>query len=297
MVQIDQHTRLIGLLGYPLSHSFSPIMHNTVFQAMQINFAYLPLKVHPNHLGEAVMGLRAFNLVGANVTIPHKEQIIPFLDALTPEAEWVGAVNTLYWNAERQLVGDNTDVVGFSRSLQKLELDLKGRSVAIIGSGGAARAVAVALARLDVKEIIFLARRSDAVQRVIQDLTPVFPNVLWTAHTRPTTIFAGDLERVWLLVNASPVGMHPHIDESPLSRTMVSMLPAGAHVYDLVYNPSQTQLLKLASEFGYHAHTGLDMLAYQGAAASERWTGVFPPVQRMIQTIQQQLQIYSEPSS
>ncbi|MBF2051926.1 MAG: shikimate dehydrogenase [Candidatus Sericytochromatia bacterium] len=289
---IDQHTRMVGLLGYPLQHSFSPLMHNGLFEALEMNFVYLPLRVQPGQLGDAMLGLRACQFVGANVTIPHKEQIIPFLDLLTPEAELVGAVNTLFWNAERQLVGDNTDVEGFRRSLAKTEIGLEGRSVAIIGSGGAARAVAVALARQQVKEIIFLARRQSAVQQVIQDLSPLFPEIVWTPHTQPTAVFAEDLERVWLLVNASPVGMFPAADQSPLSYTMLGMLPKGAHVYDLVYNPAQTELLKRAADRGLQTHTGLDMLAYQGAVAFERWTGVYPPVARMLKSIEAQLNDY-----
>lgn len=292
MPSIDQHTRLIGLFGYPLQHSFSPVMHNAVFEKLEMNFVYLPLRVQPRRLSEGLMGFRAFHFVGANVTIPHKEQIIPFLDALTPEAELVGAVNTLYWNAERQLVGDNTDVEGFARSLLQTDIDLLGRSVAIIGSGGAARAVAVALARRQVKEIVFLARRAEAVQRVIADLKPLFPEILWTSHTKATSMFAEDLERVWLLVNASPVGMYPHKDESPLGLAMLGMLPKGAHVYDLVYNPAQTRLLEMAAERGYQTHGGLEMLAYQGAVAFERWTGVYPPVGQMLETIQGQLEQY-----
>lgn len=293
MPTINQHTRLIGLFGYPLHHSFSPLMHNTVFETLGLNFAYLPLPVQPGRLNEALVGFRATGFVGANITIPHKEQIIPFLDALTPEAELVGAVNTLYWNEQRQLVGDNTDVEGFRRSLDKTGVSIAGRSVCIIGSGGAARATAVALARMQVKEIIFLARRHEAVSRVIDDLRPMFPTIIWTPHIKPTTVFADDLERVWLLVNASPVGMYPQNDQSPISRTMVGMLPDGAHVYDLVYNPAQTQLLKWAGERRLIGHGGLDMLAYQGAAAFEHWTGVSPPVPRMLEVISSQLAQYS----
>ncbi|HEY9843579.1 MAG TPA: shikimate dehydrogenase [Candidatus Obscuribacterales bacterium] len=292
MPTINQHTRLIGLFGYPLHHSFSPLMHNTVFETLGLNFAYLPMPVQPGHLNEALMGFRACGFVGANVTIPHKEQILPFLDALTPEAELVGAVNTLYWNDLKQLVGDNTDVEGFRRSLEKTGIAIEGRSVAIIGSGGAARATAVALARMRVKEIIFLARRQDAVMRVIEDLKPLFPGIMWTPHTKATPIFAADLERVWLLVNASPVGMYPQNDQSPLSRTMIGMLPDGAHVYDLVYNPARTQLLIWAAERRLIGHGGLDMLAYQGAVAFEHWTGVTPPVPRMLEVISSQLEHY-----
>lgn len=292
MPKIDQHTRLIGLFGYPLHHSFSPVMHNTVFETLGLNYAYLPLPVQPGHLNEGIMALRACGFIGANVTIPHKEQILPFLDAVTPEAELVGAVNTLYFNENKQLVGDNTDVEGFRRSLVKTGVSIEGRSVAIIGSGGAARAVAVALARLDVKEIIFLARRQEAVMRVIDDLKPLFPDMIWTPHTKPTSIFAEDLERVWLLVNASPVGMYPQDQQSPVSRTMIGMLPTGAHVYDLVYNPARTILMQWASERSLIPHGGLDMLAYQGAVAFERWTGVTPPVERMIESITEQLNRY-----
>lgn len=289
MTRLDQNTRIVGLLGYPLHHSFSPAMHNSVFEKLEMGFVYLPLKVKPGRLGEAIAGLRALHFVGANVTIPHKEQIIPYLDALTPEAEMVGAVNTLYWNGKRQLVGDNTDVVGFDRTLSDARLDLEGRSVALIGSGGAARAVAVALARRQVKEIIVVARRHHAIQQFIQDLQVKFPDVLWTAHTQSTPVLAQDLERVWLLVNASPVGMHPHTQESPLSQTFLSMLPQGAHVYDLVYNPPQTQLLQWAEERGYTCHQGLHMLAYQGAAAFERWTGLQPPISPMIESLTTQI--------
>lgn len=285
MSHINAETRLLGLFGFPLQHSFSPLMHNAVLSTLEMNFAYLPLKVRPGKLRDAVAGFRAMNFVGANVTIPHKEEIMAFLDQLTPEAEWVGAVNTLYWNAEKQLMGDNTDVEGFRRSLSTLDMDLEGRSVAIIGSGGAARAVAVALARLKVKEIVILARRMEMIQRLIHDLEPRFPEVLWSPHSQATSIFNRELERVWLLVNASPVGMYPHVNEAPVSRTQLSMLPQGAHVYDLVYNPPETALLKQARALGYHAHEGLDMLVYQGAAAFERWTGVFPPIQRMRDTV------------
>jgi shikimate dehydrogenase len=293
MPRIDQHTQLIGLFGYPLHHSFSPVMHNTLFETLGLNFAYLPLPVQPGHLNEALQGFRACGLIGANVTIPHKEHIMSFLDKLTPEAELVGAVNTLYWR-EKELIGDNTDVEGFRRSLVKTGVAMEGRSVAIIGSGGAARAVAVALARLQVKEIIFLARRQDAVMRVIEDLRPMFPEIVWTPHTKATAIFAEDLERTWLLVNASPVGMYPQNDQSPISRTMIGMLPTGAHVYDLVYNPAQTLLQTWARERQLIPHGGLDMLAYQGAVAFERWTGVTPPVERMIESIREQLDHYAE---
>lgn len=282
MPQIDQQTQVIGLIGYPLSHSFSPSMHNAAFEQLGLNYVYIPLPVPPGRLSEAIQGLRALNLMGANVTIPHKEEVIPFLDDVTEEAQLAGAVNTLFWTEDGYLVGDNTDVEGFRRTLLQWHIDLLGRSAAIIGSGGAARAVAVALARCGVKEIIFWARRYEAIQRVIDDLQPLFPNLIWTSHTKPTPVWADDLSRTSLLVNASPVGMYPHVQDTPLSRSMLGMLPEGAYVYDLVYNPKHTLLLKTAQELGtLKVCSGVDMLVYQGAVAFERWTGQSPPVDLM----------------
>lgn len=290
MPHVDQHTQVVGLIGYPLHHSFSPSMHNAAFEALQLNYVYIPLPVPPGRLNEAVQGLRALNLMGANVTIPHKEEIMPFLDYVTEEAQLAGAVNTLFWTEDGYLVGDNTDVEGFRRTLKQWKIDLEGRTAAIIGSGGAARAVAVALARSGVKEIIFWARRYEAVQRVIEDLQPLFPELVWSSHTKSTPVWADDLTRTSLLVNASPAGMFPHTEETPVSRSLLGMLPEGAHVYDLVYNPMQTLLLKTAQELGtLQTHSGVDMLVYQGAVAFERWTGKSPDVALMRQVVQTRL--------
>lgn len=296
MPHVDQHTRVIGLIGYPLSHSFSPTMHNAAFEQMGLNYVYIPLPVPPGRLSEAVQGLRALNLIGANITIPHKEEIIPFLDYVTEEAQLAGAVNTLFWTEDGYLVGDNTDVEGFRRTLLQWQIDLLGRSAAIIGSGGAARAVAVALARSGVKEIIFWARRYEAVQRVIDDLQPLFPDLVWTSHTKSTPVWADDLSRSSLLVNASPVGMYPHVQDTPLSRSMLGMLPTDAHVYDLVYNPQQTLLLTTAQSLGtLKTCSGVDMLVYQGAVAFERWTGQSPPVDLMRRVVLERLAATEQP--
>ncbi|PIQ26449.1 shikimate dehydrogenase [bacterium (Candidatus Blackallbacteria) CG17_big_fil_post_rev_8_21_14_2_50_48_46] len=295
MPKVDQHTQVVGLMGYPLSHSFSPAMHNAAFEALKLNYVYIPMPVPPGRLSEAVQGLRALNFVGANVTIPHKEEIIPFLDYVTEEAQLAGAVNTLFWTEDSYLVGDNTDVEGFRRTLQEWKIDLQGRTGAIIGSGGAARAVAIALARSGVKEIIFWARRYEAVQRVIEDLQPLFPDLVWSSHTKSTPVWADDLTRTSLLVNASPVGMFPHVQDSPLSRSMLGMLPEQAHVYDLVYNPQETLLLKTARELGsLQTHSGVDMLVFQGAVAFERWTGQVPPVALMRNIILERLSLASD---
>jgi shikimate dehydrogenase len=290
MPSVDQHTQVIGLIGYPLAHSFSPAMHNAAFEKMGLNYVYVPMPVPPGRLSEAVQGIRALNLMGANVTIPHKEEIIPFLDYVTEEAQLAGAVNTIFWTEDGYLVGDNTDVEGFHRTLVQWNIDLLGCTAAIIGCGGAARAVALALARSGVKEIVFQARRYDMVQRVIDDLKPLFPELIWSSHTKSTPVWADDLNRSLLLVNASPVGMYPHIQDTPLSRSMLGMLPEGAHVYDLVYNPRETLLLQTAAEIPtLQTHSGIDMLIYQGAVSFERWTGKTPPIELMRQVVLKRL--------
>ena len=290
MSTLNAQTRLTGLIGYPLEHSFSPAMHNAAFAALKLNYVYLPLPVAPGRLRDAVSGFRAMNFLGANVTIPHKEEIMAFLDYITEEARLVGAVNTLMWTQDGFLVGDNTDVAGFQRTLDEFKIDLLGRTATIIGSGGAARAAAVSLARAGVKEIVFQARRHQAIYRVIEDLKPLFPGIVWGSHTQATTLFADDLTRTSMVVNASPVGMYPQIELSPLSQPMLRLLPDGAHVYDMVYNPVETTLLRWARE-SEHLHTwsGLEMLVYQGAAAFERWTGKTAPVDLMLRTVRQEI--------
>lgn len=288
---VDQNTKITGLIGYPLEHSFSPLMHNAAFQALKLNYVYIPIPVTPGKLRDAIIGFKALNFIGANVTIPHKEEIIPFLDFITEEAKLVGAVNTLFWTDDGYLVGDNTDVEGFHRTLTDYQIKVVDQTVVIVGSGGAARAVAVALARQGAKEILFLARRANSAYQIIKDMENLFPETNWGSHTKTTAMFASDLGRTSLLVNASPVGMYPHIDATPVPKQMLGLLLPESHVYDIVYNPSETKLIKLAKETGENlkTHTGIDMLVNQGAVSFERWTGKVPPSTVMTSTIKRQI--------
>lgn len=291
---IDQATKVVGLIGYPLEHSFSPVMHNAAFQSLQLNYVYVPLPVTPGRLRDAVTGMKAMNFIGGNVTLPHKEEIIPFLDFVTEEAKLAGAVNTLFWTEDGYLVGDSTDVEGFKRTLKEFHIDVQGQTVTIIGAGGAARALAVSLCRLGAKEIVFLSRRFDHIQRLIAELKPLFPKTVWGSHTRTNTEFVTDMSRTYLLVNASPVGMYPQNETTPVPQQMLNVMPDGAHVYDLVYNPVETLLLKQAKQLGkLKTYGGLEMLAYQGAVSFERWTGKIPPLPVMMNALRRQLTFYS----
>ena len=276
-----KQTRPIGLIGYPLEHSFSPQMHNHAFEVLGLNYVYLTLPIVPAQLKNAILGLRAMPFVGANVTIPYKEKIIPYLDGLSQNAQRVGAVNTLYWNEQRKLIGDNTDIAGFQQTLIEFGIDLNGRTATILGAGGAARAVALVLAQNQVKEISFLTRRPEAVESLLRDLKPLFPEIIWDYHLKTNSQFADLLTRSSFLVNATPVGMSPQTEQLPLAEQFISLLPEGARCYDLVYNPVNTQFMKVAKAKGYKVYNGLNMLVYQGAHAFKRWTGQEAPVTEM----------------
>jgi shikimate dehydrogenase len=277
-MSIDGRTQLAFLFGHPVAHSLSPAMHQAAFAASGLNAAYLPWDVIPRRLAAAVAGLRSLeNLLGANVTVPHKEAVIPLLDGRTAEAEAIGAVNTLWRDGER-LLGDNTDGAGFLAALAEAWPDRDvTRPAVLLGAGGAARAVAVSLARSGAREIILvnrtaararelgelLAARCSASRVRIQRLHPAW---------RPD-----DIPPASLLVNTSPVGLHP--DDPPLFD--YGGLDPSMAVCDVIYAPPETPLLRAAAARGCRTQNGLGMLLHQGALAFERWTGLPAPALAM----------------
>ena len=254
-------------------------MHNAAFQAADIDGFYALLPVHPQRVREAVSGLRALGFRGANVTVPHKQAVIPWLDALTPEAQAIGAVNTILVEEER-LVGTNTDAAGFLRDVEALGALPKAASasvVLVLGAGGSARAVAYALASRGFA-VRVLARRSEQARELSASLAPHLSAAsLLTPHSwDQLPVLASDAQ---LIVNCTPVGMFPHVDASPWPDD-IPFLPHQA-VYDLVYNPRRTRLMAQAEAAGARAWNGLGMLVQQGARAWELWTGRPAPVQIM----------------
>jgi shikimate dehydrogenase len=270
---------LVGIIGWPVGHSKSPAMHNAAFRAAGIEGLYARLPVHPDRVEDAVRGLRALGFRGANVTVPHKQAVIPFLDELTPEAQAIGAVNTLLVTQDGRLVGTNTDAYGFWRDLEELGIadGLAGSTALVLGAGGSARAVAYALAQAGIPARV-LARRPIQARALVESLRPHLPRPdLLSPHPW------ADLGRLapdsTLIVNCTPVGMAPHSDASPWPED----LPFSPHhlVYDLVYNPRQTRLMSQAQAAGARAWNGLGMLVHQGARAWELWTGRAAPVDVM----------------
>ena len=286
-IPLDAETRLVALLGQPVAHSLSPLLHNTAFGAQELNFAYVALSVASGDLAEAVRGLRALGFAGANVTLPHKEDVIPHLDALTERAEAIGAVNTLFWDEDGRLAGDNTDAAGFLTPLEAHADTLRGREMLIFGAGGAARAAAYALLTAFAPARLTLAARTPSkAERLAGDLA---------AHDEKGALAvvpydeAGPAVRASrLLVNATPLGMSPETNRTPWPAT--EDLTAHRLVYDLVYAPSRTRFLREAAARGAAPIGGLEMLVGQAAASYRRWTGHEMPIEAVRRALQKNIE-------
>lgn len=273
MTQINGKTQLIGLIGWPVSHSFSPAMHNAAAQALRLNWKYLPLPVLPDRLGTAVSGLFPLGFRGVNVTVPHKQAVIPLLDELEPGASAIGAVNTIVVQANGRLIGHNTDWSGFLADLQAHNIPTAGRNCLILGAGGAARAVAYGLAKSGARVQLF-ARRVTQAEQLIADLRPYLPNATLSRHPLAQLLETAVSVTSPLIINSTPLGMAPHITTSPWPANLP--FPSKATLYDLVYNPRHTQLMQQAEQAGCRTVNGLGMLVQQGAQAFALWTGIEP---------------------
>lgn len=267
------------VLGYPIGHSLSPAMHNAAFGATGLEAIYLPWAVPPEGLAEAVGALRRIeNLLGANVTVPHKEAILALVDEVDAGARRLGAVNTLVVRGGR-LTGYNTDAEGFALALrEEAGFDPEGRSALILGAGGGARAVAFALADGGIARLAILnrgPRRGEDLAEQVRGCRPGLEVKAWALHdTGGPARFLG---RCDLLVNCTPVGLRA--EDPPLVPGFP--LAGGCLVCDLIYSPPETPLLRRAREAGCRSLNGLGMLLYQGAAAFQLWTGIRAPVAAM----------------
>ncbi len=277
----DGETRLVGLLGYPVAHSLSPLIHNTAFRAQGLNNLYVALPVAPADVAEAVAGLKTLGFLGSNVTIPHKQAVLPLMDALSAEAQAVGAVNTIVCRRDGDTVtlyGDNTDVAGFLEPLSPFAGALHSAPMLIFGAGGAARAVAYALLSTFAPRSLTLAVRTPArAENLVRDLAPYDAGgvlrIVSLADAAPSVRAAR------LLVNATPVGMHPHTDATPWPDA--ADFSDDQIVYDLIYKPEQTRLLRDATACGAHTLGGLAMLILQAAASYIQWISQAMPVDRV----------------
>ncbi|MEC4892706.1 MAG: shikimate dehydrogenase [Oscillatoria sp. PMC 1051.18] len=275
-------TNLLGVIGNPVKHSLSPIMHNTAIAHLAVDYVYLAFPVSGESLGMAIAGFEAIDLIGFNVTIPHKQAILPFLAEVSPIAQTVGAVNTV-WRTENGWSGTNTDIAGFIAPLKSLNRDWQQVSPTILGNGGAARAVVAGCAELGCPEIKVVGRNQQRLDYFKQSWGDSGLQAKIKAYTWDE--LPGLVSETELLVNTTPVGMYPHIEKSPVDAKLMEKLPPNAIAYDLIYTPKPTKFLQLAAQQGAVSIDGLEMLVQQGAAALEIWLQQPAPVEVMRQSL------------
>ena len=259
---ITGKTKLTGIFGYPIEHTLSPAMHNAAFKALGLDYCYVPFQVPPEHLRNAVKAIKALNLCGVNVTVPHKEKVLPLLDEIHEEASFIGAVNTIV-NRGGKLTGYNTDGKGFIQALAERRISLAEKNILIIGAGGASRAISYYLCQ-NSKTLQIYNRTSKRALKLVNDLERLCSNVSLCDNISHVKDFH-------MIINATPVGLKSG-DRSPLD---ISLLKKNQIICDLIYK--KTRLLKEASRKGCKVIDGSGMLLWQGMLAFELWTGKKPP--------------------
>ncbi|MFN7659398.1 MAG: shikimate dehydrogenase [Dolichospermum sp.] len=287
---ITGKTKILGVIGHPIEHSLSPLMHNAALTKLGLDYVYLPFPVAPENLTTAIAGFASIGVVGFSITIPHKQAILPLLSEISPIAQAIGAVNTVV-NKGNKCLGTNTDVEGFIAPLQTpYHQDWSQKKAVILGNGGAARAVVAGCIQLGLAEIHVVGRNLQKLQVFEQrwqnsPFADKFQVHEWTE-------LPNLLHQANLLVNTTPIGMYPHVEQSPLSSQEMSYLPGDAIAYDLIYIPKPTKFLHLAQKQGIVTIDGLEMLVQQGAAALKIWLQKETvPVTQMRQALQNHLGI------
>lgn len=277
--EINHNTKIIGVIGHPIKHSLSPMMHNYAFNKLDLDFVYLPFDIAAANLKDALKGMVALGVKGFNVTIPHKERIVDFLDELSDSAKIVNAVNTVV-NENGKLHGFNTDVDGILKTLEDYKDEINGNMVTVIGAGGAARSVIYTLINnFNVEKINIVNRTVEKAE----SLKDYFTSKMLFEKIKTYELAPPDIINVFadskLIVNASSIGMSPEEDDSPTS--IVESFNSNQIVFDLVYNPRKTKFLALAESQGATILNGLKMFVEQGAKAFELWTNEKMPTEKI----------------
>ncbi len=271
-IDISGKTKVCGLIGDPVEHTMSPAMHNAAFKELGLDYIYVAFSVKPNNLKKAIDGMRALNMPGLNVTIPHKVNVIPLLDKLDLLAEKIGAVNTIV-NNNGVLTGYNTDATGFLQPLLEKGIEPEGKNIAVIGAGGAARAVSYILADRGANLLIINRQEElDWAIALAERISEDFSKEVNAMELTPGNLMAA-INSADILINATSVGMSPNIGASTVP---ANLFKRDLTVYDVVYNPVKTKFLKDAAAAGAEIISGIDMLVWQGILAFEKWTGIKP---------------------
>lgn len=273
---------IYGVIGYPIGHSLSPIMHNREFEELGLSHHYTAFDVQPSQLKTAIEGFRALHIKGLNVTIPHKVAVMEYLDEIDEEAQMIGAVNTIK-NEDGRLIGSNTDGQGYLRSLLPLlkHEQLSRKKVLVIGAGGASRAIVTSLARHGVEQLDITNRTMSKADKLVEHVKRFVPSTATTLSDVERNLSNYDI-----IVNTTSVGMSPNTNEVPIK---IDKVKEGAIVSDLIYNPLTTKFMKMAMEKGAIAENGVGMFVHQGALSFEKWTGIEPSIERMTETVLKKL--------
>lgn len=277
---MSEATRIYGVLGWPLEHTLSPAMQQAAFQARGLDATYLRFAVPPDALADAVRGVRALGIAGANVTVPHKQLVIPLLDVVEPEARAIGAVNTIVRDAG-VLIGCNTDAAGLVRALEEAKVAIARADVVVIGAGGAARAAAFGAARAGARQVTISARREEQAAALVRDLSPVRKRASLVAIGVGVELREA-FESASIVIQTTPATTGPARTAAAFVRSLpLDSLSDSATIVDLAYAPGESALLREARRRGIRTVDGSAMLLHQGALAFERWTGLAAPLSAM----------------
>ncbi|WP_414619329.1 shikimate dehydrogenase [Calothrix sp. CCY 0018] len=280
-------TKLLGVIGHPVEHSLSPLMHNAALAKLGLDYIYLPFPIQPQNLAKALDGFAAIGVVGFNATIPHKQAIIPLLSKIEPIAQAVGAVNTVF-RQDDSWIGTNTDVEGFIAPLRSQHKNWSQVNAVVLGNGGAARAVVAGCTQLGCASIHVVGRNLQKLSEFRDSWQDSPLKVNLKVHQWDSLPEIS--KEANLLINTTPIGMYPNIENSPLDKSLFTHLSKDVICYDLIYTPSPTKFLQYAQQAEKTAIDGLEMLVQQGAAALKIWLQQQAvPIDVMRQTLQQQL--------
>lgn len=282
-MKIKGSTNIVGLIGHPVEHSFSPPMHNAAFDALGMDYAYVAFDVNPAELQKAIEGARSLNIKGFNVTIPHKIDVMKYLDEIDDVARLIGAVNTIDF---KNLKGYNTDGIGAVRAIEEV-ISIKNKNVVIAGAGGASRAISFYIAKYGADSLTILNRNVDKAQSLAGDVSN--SGLIDDVKSDSINEINAYLADADILVDTTPLGMHPHINDQPIATA--ENMHDELVVFDAVYNPNETVLLKQAIEAGARPVYGIKMLLYQGAESFKIWTGADAPVDIMEKALKDTLNI------
>ncbi len=272
---ISGKTQVCGVIGDPIEHTLSPIIHNAAFEALQIDYVFLPFKVKNAEVENAIRGMRALGIHGLNVTMPHKNAVVKYLDEVDPAGKIIASANTIL-NKDGKLLGFNTDGVGALTALEENGVEPRGKKVLLLGAGGAAKAIAYTFSQ-EADELVILNRTRNAATELADLLKQKFHKKISAAELSPTSV-KNSLAGADVLINSTSVGMNPNADQTPVQP---EWLRPDLAVMDIVYNPIETKLAKDAKAAGAKVVSGVEMLIYQGAVSFEIWTACKAPVDVM----------------